>query len=308
MYMNYPMIVTTAFLVFFLVTLSGTAQHSDNYNNERIHRTVSDDGTEIAGRVLGQGPPLVLVHGGLGDDSTWESLLPYLTDNYTCYVMSLRGRGLSGEPSEPDYPIERLVEDIVAFAESVGEPVYLMGYSLGGMLAIPVAAQSASIRAVAIYEGPVFDVIGDEQAVRFAESAENAVAAAADGRMADAARSIIEPVANDDELNELSEMGIFDVWAVNVPIAIREMQQAPDPELGGPTPTQPSLLEHIGVPVLYLHASETPTDWYVESAQYLDEHIDNMTVVEIEGVGHFAPHLQPDVVADELIRFFDTVR
>ncbi len=306
--MNYPMIISIAFLIFLLVTLSGTAQHSSDYNDERIHRTVSDDGTEIAGRVLGQGPPLVLVHGGLGDDSTWESLLPYLTDNYTCYVMSLRGRGLSGEPSEPDYPIERLVEDIVAFAESVGEPVYLMGFSLGGTLAIPAAAQSASIRAVAIYEGPVFDVIGDEHAVRFAESAENAFAAAADGRMADAARSIIEPVANDDELNELSEMGIFDVWAVNVPITIREMQQAPDPELGGPTPTQPSILEHIGVPVLYLHASETPTDWYVESAQYLGEHIDNMTVVEIEDVGHFAPHLQPEVVADELIRFFDIVR
>ena len=29
--------------------------------NERIHRAVSADGTEIAGRVQGHGPPLILV-------------------------------------------------------------------------------------------------------------------------------------------------------------------------------------------------------------------------------------------------------
>ncbi len=36
-------------------------------NESRTHRAISDDGTEIARRVQGQGPPLVLVHRGLGD-------------------------------------------------------------------------------------------------------------------------------------------------------------------------------------------------------------------------------------------------
>ena len=48
--------------------------------DERIHRAVSADGSEIAGRVRGRGPALVLVHGGIGDgDVAWESLLPRLT-------------------------------------------------------------------------------------------------------------------------------------------------------------------------------------------------------------------------------------
>ncbi len=34
---------------------------------DRIHRAVSADGTEFVGRAHGQGPPLVLVHAGLGD-------------------------------------------------------------------------------------------------------------------------------------------------------------------------------------------------------------------------------------------------
>ena len=61
--------------------------------NERIHRAVSADGTEIAGRVQGHGPPLILVHGAYGDgEIAWKALLPYLTDRYTCYLPSTRGR------------------------------------------------------------------------------------------------------------------------------------------------------------------------------------------------------------------------
>jgi pimeloyl-ACP methyl ester carboxylesterase len=51
---------------------------------ERVHRAVSADGTEISGRVQGQGPPLVLVHGGFGNgEVAWETLLPHLTDRFT---------------------------------------------------------------------------------------------------------------------------------------------------------------------------------------------------------------------------------
>jgi hypothetical protein len=41
----------------------------------RVHRVVSTDGTAIAARVHGEGRPLVLVHGGLGDDTSWSELL-----------------------------------------------------------------------------------------------------------------------------------------------------------------------------------------------------------------------------------------
>ena len=70
--------------------------------NERIHRAVSADGTEIAGRVQGLGPPLILVHGAYGDgEIAWKALLPYLTDRYSCYLPSTRGRGLSSD--NPDH-------------------------------------------------------------------------------------------------------------------------------------------------------------------------------------------------------------
>jgi pimeloyl-ACP methyl ester carboxylesterase len=61
---------------------------------DRIHRTNSRDGTEIVGRVVGDGPPLVLLHGGLGcGETAFPALLPHLSDHYTCFLPSTRAAG-----------------------------------------------------------------------------------------------------------------------------------------------------------------------------------------------------------------------
>ncbi len=81
--------------------------------DDRIHRAVSADGTEIVGRVQGQGPPLVLVHAPVHDgDMAWEALLPHLTDRFTCYLPSLRGRGLSGDNPDHSAPRSHFQEDV----------------------------------------------------------------------------------------------------------------------------------------------------------------------------------------------------
>ena len=98
----------------------------------RIHRAVSPDGTEIAGRVQGQGPPLVLIHGWPHDgDIAWEVMLPHLTDRFTCYLPSMRGRSLSGD--SPDHSPGRLQEDFSAFVGSVGGRVFLASWSTGSL-------------------------------------------------------------------------------------------------------------------------------------------------------------------------------
>ena len=72
-----------------------------NASEDQIHVAVSNDGTKIAGRVRGNGPPLVLVHGGLGSgEFSWLFLLPFLVEHFTCYLMSTRGRGLSGDGAD----------------------------------------------------------------------------------------------------------------------------------------------------------------------------------------------------------------
>jgi pimeloyl-ACP methyl ester carboxylesterase len=96
----------------------------------RVHRTISPDGTPIAGEVVGEGPALVLVHGGLGDGNPATNLLlQCLSERFTCFLVSTRGRGQSGDHA--DHSRERHYEDIATFADGIGEPAALFDHSSG---------------------------------------------------------------------------------------------------------------------------------------------------------------------------------
>ena len=115
----------------------------------RVQVAISADGTEIVGRVRGQGPPLVLVHGALGDGEVdYEALVPHLAERFTCYTPSTRGRGLSGD--NPDHSPPRLQEDVTAFVDSIGGTVCVVGWSGSGAWVLGAAADSDSVAAVAI--------------------------------------------------------------------------------------------------------------------------------------------------------------
>ena len=111
-------------------------------SNQRTHYVTTTDGVTIGGTVHGQGPPLVFLQGmpWAMATSTGERLLPHLTGRFTCYLPSLRGRGLSGD--HPDLSPGRMVDDFLAYVDSIGEPTGLVGWSGGAYLALAVAARS----------------------------------------------------------------------------------------------------------------------------------------------------------------------
>jgi pimeloyl-ACP methyl ester carboxylesterase len=201
---------------------------------DRIHRATTDDGVEIAGRVHGDGPPLVFVHGALADGETaWEPLLPLLTPRYRCYVMSLRGRGLSGASGHLSR--DRLVQDVTAFVDGIGEPAGVVGLSGGALLSLAAAAATSSISAVAAYGPPVFEVMSEDIAADFREVVQRMGEVAATGRMAEAARTFLEFVTNEEELTAVSEMKLPDACAPNVPVQLEEFPSV----LEGGSPHRP---------------------------------------------------------------------
>ena len=86
------------------------------------------------------GPPLVLLHGG---SARWQSalpLIPELSRNWQIYAPDLCGHGNSGRVPG-GYRLRDYAADITAFLEQVvQQPAVLFGHSLGGQVAILIAA------------------------------------------------------------------------------------------------------------------------------------------------------------------------
>jgi pimeloyl-ACP methyl ester carboxylesterase len=118
-------------------------------------RVTSRDGTAIAWWTSGHGPPLVLVHGAMGDHTRWAPLLPHLEPHVTAHAVDRRGRGASGDA--PRYELARESEDVAAvvdaIAETSGSQVDVYGHSHGGFCAFGAAGQTSNIRRLVLYEG-----------------------------------------------------------------------------------------------------------------------------------------------------------
>lgn len=268
----------------------------------RTHQAISDDGTRIVGRVHGDGPALVLVPGGPGDGETsWRFLAPLLASRFTCYCMSTRGKGLSAD--HPDHSQDRLVDDVSAFVDSVGEPVGLMGHSSGGVLALETAARSDAVSALALYEPAIFAQMTQDHAARTERGITGAKRAAAGGRLAAASRIFFEDLAlaNDEELPVLQEAGVYELMSPNVPAVLRQIACS-----GLPLLSDADVPAKVTTPVLILQGSDTHP-FYAGVVRDLTGQLRDAQVVTVDGAGHLGPQLAPQLVADELTTFFSGV-
>ena len=88
---------------------------------------------------VGQGPPLILIHGFGGSMWQWEHQYSVLAQNYRVIIPDILGSGLSDKPKEA-YTPERLVEFFRQFMDTLNIPqATLVGNSMGAGLAMAMA-------------------------------------------------------------------------------------------------------------------------------------------------------------------------
>jgi pimeloyl-ACP methyl ester carboxylesterase len=266
--------------------------------DERVHRVVSADGTRIAGRVQGKGPPLVLVHGAPHDgDIAWEAMIPFLARKFTCFLPSLRGRGLSEDG--PDHSPPRLQEDVQAFVESVGEPVYLGGWSAGVVWSLDAAANCDAVAALVAYEPTIIPLMRNDDSAQRDAMYQQLAKAAAEGRMGDAARAFHGFVSTASELAAM-DANYFERCASCMPALLRAGRDAAT--YRGPVSTDPEVLAKVTVPVMLLRGRQTRLGtFYADTERYLAEHVADAHVRQpLPGLGHMGPLLDPEPIATEL--------
>jgi len=107
-----------------------------------MRRFRSWDGTELAYRVVGSGPPLVCIPGGPGQAVEYLGDLGGLSSHRTLILLDNRGTGESQAPQDPmTYRVDRLVRDVEALRQHLGlNRMDLFGHSASGGTCLLYAA------------------------------------------------------------------------------------------------------------------------------------------------------------------------
>ena len=94
----------------------------------------ADDGSAIHLRAIGQGPPLVFLHGWTSSHAEWLPYAEALADSHRCYCWDARGHG--GHPLPPgEAPsLPRMARDLMNLIEhfELQRPI-LLGHSMGAL-------------------------------------------------------------------------------------------------------------------------------------------------------------------------------
>lgn len=94
---------------------------------------VETNGTKLYYEMVGEGHPLVLIHGGYMDRRMWDDQLAVFAEHYRVIRYDVRGFGKSELPQVPY--ADR--QDLAALLAFLGiEKTYLLGLSLGGVIAL----------------------------------------------------------------------------------------------------------------------------------------------------------------------------
>ena len=120
-------------------------RHQDPSNEPSIDPTavrfVTIHGHRRAYRMMGDGPPLLLLH-GIGDSSEgWRPLMPSLAERFTVIAPDLLGHGASDKP-RADYSVAAYANGMRDLLEVLDvDRATVVGHSLGGGVAAQLAYQ-----------------------------------------------------------------------------------------------------------------------------------------------------------------------
>ena len=264
------------------------------------------------------GPPFVILHGGSGSWGYAADLIDLLADRWHVYAPDFRGHGLSGRvPGR--YRLRDYAEDTAAFlSRLVRAPAVVYGHSLGGEVAVMVAAHHPGlVRAVVVGDVPfsVEDHPTEEPSHRAMNELWHRLAGRPVAEIAAALREMPVPVAGADAPVRAGdafgeESPWFEFQATNLhrldPGMLAVVLAGPEVMLEGYEPE--ALLPAIACPVLILQADAAAggllTDREVERALRL---LPRPTHLHLDGIGHELHGLHPGRIAEAIGPFLAAV-
>lgn len=260
-----------------------------------IETFLSSDGVTIGCHTAGQGPPLLLVHGGGGDHSRWTNIADQLNKSFTTYAMDRRGRGASSDGTG-GYDIETEFDDIASVINAIGRPVDVLAHSFGALCALEAALRTQHIHRLALYEPPL-PVGVDFYPAGFVDHLSKLLDAGdRDGLVA----AMFTQTGT--RASDLAALRDLPVWSRRIDAAHtipREMQAISgiyQPDFG--------TFARVAAPVLLLLGSDSPQPLKL-ATERLSKALPDVREVVLNGQAHFAMDTAPDMFLREILRFFE---
>jgi pimeloyl-ACP methyl ester carboxylesterase len=102
-------------------------------------------GINLYYEMIGQGQPLLFIHGLGSSNRDWEKQAAFFSRDYLVVTFDVRGHGRSDKPPGP-YSISLFANDTKELIKSLDlAPVHIVGLSMGGMIAFQLAASSPEL-------------------------------------------------------------------------------------------------------------------------------------------------------------------
>ena len=117
---------------------------------------------DIFAEDVGDGPPLVLVHGFLGSSDMWTPQINFFKDKFRVIAPALPGFGKSSNINSCD-SIESMAKTILSFLEKKEIKKFnLLGHSMGGMIVQEMAKIAADkiLKLICYGTGPIGNIPG----------------------------------------------------------------------------------------------------------------------------------------------------
>jgi pimeloyl-ACP methyl ester carboxylesterase len=119
--------------------------------------------SELAARRLGSGPQVILLHGGVGPEITWELQQP-LAERWRLMIPWRRGFEPSPAAERQDFEVD--AEDLLALLEEAG-CAHVVGFSYGGVgAAIAAGRRPELVVSLVLVEPPLYSLAPDDPEIR----------------------------------------------------------------------------------------------------------------------------------------------
>jgi len=253
------------------------------------------DGTELAYRVAGSGPPLVCIPGGPGQAVEYLGELGGLSDHRKLILLDNRGTGASQAPDDVlTYRVDQIVQDLEALRDHLGlDRMDLFGHSASGGICLLYAAEYPHRLDHLVLVSPSLRVVG----MHSDRGVDEVLAQRAhEPWYADAVAALRAEAASPRELERyrwLSAPLLYGRWdAAARAQAAAEPAQFAKPATEGfyagfdPDPELPGRLAALAVPVL-LVAGEYDIWPTGESVRELAALLGNANLTLLPRTGHF---------------------